>query len=276
MLDVAEIAPNLVLDRDGIWRSAQREAISYPEEGNEACYQIEESSFWFRHRNACIEAAVKAYPPRSGGLIFDVGGGNGFVALGLIRAGFETVLVEPGPAGAMNGKRRGIPTVICATTTAAGIRPSTLDAVGLFDVIEHTEDDMAFLASMRALLKKDGRLYATVPAYPALWSGEDVSAGHFRRYTRKSIAARIEQSGFRVEYSTYIFRPLPLPIFLLRALPHRLGFMRGGSDPASDHGVASTAMASVMNLLLSGEVSNVGARRRMIFGGSCLLVASAA
>ena len=35
-------------------------------------------------------------------------------------------------------------------------------------------------------------------------------------------------------------------------------------------------MASIMNLLLSGEVSNVGVCRRMIFGGSCLLVASAA
>ena len=68
----------------------------YPLEG-ENLHQIEESSFWFKHRNACIEAAVKCHPPRSGGPIFDVGGGNGFVTLGLIRAGFETVLVEPGP-----------------------------------------------------------------------------------------------------------------------------------------------------------------------------------
>ena len=279
MLDVSDIAPNLVLEQDGIWRSAKHETISYPEDGNEACYQIEESSFWFKHRNACIEAAVKCHPPRSGGPIFDVGGGNGFVALGLMRAGFETVLVEPGPIGALNGKRRGIPTVICATTTGAGIRHSTLDAVGLFDVIEHIEDDMEFLRSMRTLLKKDGRLYATVPAYSALWSGEDISAGHFRRYTCKSIGTKIERTGFRVEYSTYIFRPLPLPIFLLRALPYRLEFMRAlrsGSDTASDHRPASATMASIMNLLLSGEVPNVGARRRMIFGGSCLLVASAA
>jgi hypothetical protein len=81
------------LNRMGL---AQREARNdlVSRGGNEACYQIEESSFWFKHRNACIEAAVKCHPPRSGGPIFDVGGGNGFVARGLMRAGFETVFLN--------------------------------------------------------------------------------------------------------------------------------------------------------------------------------------
>jgi len=276
---ISDIAPNLVLEHDGIWRSTEHEAISYPGEGNQTCYQIEESSFWFKHRNACIEAAVRRYPPPSGGPIFDIGGGNGFVALALIKAGFETVVVEPGPIGALNSKRRGISTVICATAAAAGIRHSTLDAVGLFDVIEHIEDDVEFLRLMRALLKKNGRLYVTVPAYSALWSGEDVSAGHFRRYTCKSIGTQIERTGFRVEYWTYIFRPLPLPIFLLRVLPYRLRFMRAlrrERDLASDHRQATTMVVSMINILLRGEVLDIGARRQMRFGGSCLLVASAA
>jgi len=138
MLDVAAIAPRLKLGADGIWYSAERGAVSYPSDGNQTCFLIEESSFWFNHRNACIAAAVKSFPPRGNGPIFDIGGGNGFVSVGLMRAGFETVLVEPGPVGARNGKTRGIPTVICATTDDAGFASATLDAVGLFSMSLNT------------------------------------------------------------------------------------------------------------------------------------------
>ncbi len=188
-------------------------------------------------------------------------------------------MLEPGPIGALNGKQRGIPTVICAAAGTAGIRPSTLNAVGVFDVIEHIEDDLDFLRSLRALLKPGGRLYVTVPAYSALWSGEDISAGHFRRYTCESIGARIRQAGFKLDYSTYIFRPLPLPIFLLRALPYRLGLMRaprGEQDLQRDHRPPTNTMAVLIDLVLRGEVANIKAGRPMSFGGSCLLVARAA
>lgn len=279
MLDVPSIASNVTLGADGIWRCADHEAVSYPAGGNDACFQIEESSFWFNHRNACIVAAVTRYPPPERGPIFDVGGGNGFVSMGLIKAGFEAVLVEPGPTGAVNGKRRGVSTVMCATTAAAGFARATLHAVGVFDVIEHTENDLEFLRSIRALLKEGGRLYATVPAYNALWSDEDVSAGHFRRYTRTEIVGQIERAGFRLEYSTYVFRPLPLPILLRRTLPYRLRpahHRNGTRDAARDHTPAAGRSAAIMDWLLRQEVSNVDAGRRMNFGGSCLVVASAA
>lgn len=274
MFDVSAIADRLTLGADGIWRSADPQAVSYPEEGNDACFQIEDSSFWFKHRNACIAAAVRNYPPRGHEPIFDIGGGNGFVSMGLERAGFKTALVEPGLRGASNAKQRGLQTVICATTTSAGFRKSMLEAVGLFDVIEHIDDDLQFLREMRGLLKPGARLYATVPAYPMLWSGEDEEAGHFRRYTRASIERVLERAGFSVDYSTYIFRFLPLPILLLRALPYRLGIGRsvGARDPASDHQAGGGLMAS----LLGSEIRNIEGRRRMSFGGSCLLAARAA
>jgi SAM-dependent methyltransferase len=276
MIDVSTIAPNLSLGADGIWYGADGDALSYPAGGNEACFQIENSSFWFNHRNACILAAVRNFPPREGGPIFDIGGGNGFVSIGLLRAGFDTVLVEPGPVGASNGKKCGLPTVICATTIAAGFRNATLDAVGLFDVIEHLQDDDQFLTSIHGLLKPGGRLYATVPAYPALWSKEDELAGHFRRYTCKSIGALMERTGFKIEYSTYIFRPLPLPILLFRSLPYRLehiGGSGGTRDGARDHRPVTGIAAGVVRWVFNGEVANIASKRRMAFGGSCLVVA---
>ena len=278
MFDVSDIAPNLRLGSDGIWYAADQERVSYPSDGNQLCFQLEESSFWFNHRNACITAAVKKFPPREQGPIFDIGGGNGFVSVGLTRAGFETVLVEPGRTGASNGKRRGVPTVICATTANAGFKSSTLDAIGLFDVVEHIDDDLQFLESVRTLLKDGGRLYATVPAYSTLWSNDDELAGHFRRYTCKSMGALIERAGLKLDYSTYIFRVLPLPILLLRVLPHRLRLDKASSgerDFSTDHKPANGGIATLLDFLLSGEVGNIASAKRMSFGGSCLLVASA-
>jgi len=83
MIDIAALAPDLRLAEDGIWYSSESQPISYPSDGNDACFALENSSFWFAHRNDCIIAAARKFPPPAGGLIFDVGGGNGFVARGL-------------------------------------------------------------------------------------------------------------------------------------------------------------------------------------------------
>jgi 2-polyprenyl-3-methyl-5-hydroxy-6-metoxy-1,4-benzoquinol methylase len=278
MFDVASIADRLRCRDDGIWYGAEQEQVSYPAAGHQVCFQLEESSFWFRHRNACIAAAVTNFPPLAGGPILDIGGGNGFVTLGLRKAGFDAVLMEPGVDGARNAKQRGIPTVICATTASAGIKTGKLNGVGLFDVIEHIEAAPSFLASLRPLMAEGARLYATVPAYSLLWSREDETAGHFRRYRLSAIARELETARFAIEYATYFFRPLPLPIFLLRALPYRLGLTQRVNrhrDATRDHRPPTAQIGQLLDQLLKPELANIRAQRSMGFGGSCLVVARA-
>ena len=62
--DLGTACPGLQAGEDGIYYSAASEAVSYPEAGNEACFQIEEQAFWFRHRNNCTRELVKNFPPR--------------------------------------------------------------------------------------------------------------------------------------------------------------------------------------------------------------------
>ena len=83
MLDIHSISTELIIGDDGIWYAPDNQNISYPSEGNENCLAVEDNSFWFRHRNNCIVSVVKSYPPEDNGTIFDIGGGNGFVSLGL-------------------------------------------------------------------------------------------------------------------------------------------------------------------------------------------------
>lgn len=277
-LDIQRVAPDLSLGSDGIWYAAAPEALSYPDHGNQSCFQVEDTSFWFRHRNACITALVGCFPPTNGDAIFDIGGGNGIVSMALSQSGFETVLVEPGRTGAENARNRGLDHVVCATAMSAKFRDASIGAVGLFDVVEHIQDDMAFISSIRRMLRRNGRLYATVPAYQALWSGEDISAGHFRRHTQRSIRGLLERSGLRVDFITYIFRPLPPPIYLLRTLPHRLGLVDHtleGSSFASDHSPLSSPWSRILDAVLRSEVRRIKALRPMSFGSTCLVAATA-
>ena len=277
MIDISSISAGLKLGDDGIWYARDRQDVSYPEEGNDVCFAVEDESFWFRHRNVCITTIAKAYPPTNDGAIYDIGGGNGVVSLALQSAGFSVVLLEPGPAGAANAKQRGLSHVICATTDTANLAPGSLPAVGLFDVIEHVEDDMAFLQSIKYLLEQGGRLYATVPAYSFLWSEEDIIAGHFRRYTLKEITNLLESAGLQVEFASYIFRPLPPPILLFRTLPFRLG-LTGGEQQANrasrDHVRNDGLFNRILDSVLRREISKLKANKTMRFGGSCLVVAN--
>jgi len=272
--NLREIAPNLELGADGSWSSRNIAQVSYPADGNDQCFSIEDSSFWFRHRNACILEVVKRFPPP--GALFDVGGGNGYVARALQESGLEVVLVEPGVAGARNALKRGIRQVVRATLEDAGVLAETLPAVGLFDVVEHIPDDVGFLTGLRRLIVPGGRVYITVPAYQWLWSNEDVLAGHSRRYTIRSLRRLLEQSGYSVEFASYFFGFLPLPIFFQRVLPYRLGFRAGkiAKDSArSDHEVSHPLVDRILRMLTSRELSRLAPGKPLRMGGSCLAVA---
>lgn len=276
-LDLLRHTPDLRLGDLGIWYASAQEAVSYPTEGNDQCFEIEDKSFWFQHRNACIVELVKKFPPRGKGPIFDVGGGNGFVAKGLLDVGWDVVLVEPGPAGARNAKARGLPHVVCATTQTAGFKLGSIPAIGVFDVVEHIEDDVGFLRHLHDLLEPGGMLYLTVPAYNFLWSGEDVHAGHYRRYSFRGLHELCSNGGFDVDLLTGIFQWLIAPVFCLRALPYRI---LGKSEKKIGDPKAAEANHTLPPWLQALTSASQARERRRIskglnltFGASLLLVA---
>ena len=55
---INQISNNLE-NKNGIWFSKSEALVSFPEEGYDSCYKIEEDSFWFRHRNNCIIEVAK-------------------------------------------------------------------------------------------------------------------------------------------------------------------------------------------------------------------------
>ena len=274
-LDLTLFASAIERGVDGIWRPPAAEAISYPADGNDACFAVEENSFWFNHRNAVITALIGRYRAELEGAPFaDIGGGNGFVARAVEALGIPTLLVEPGPHGAARAHARGLASVVAGTLDSCRFRDGCLAGAGMFDVVEHIADDVGFLRETRRALRPGGLLFIAVPAYPLLWSHEDAAAGHQRRYTAASMSRLIEDAGFERCYLGHFFRPLPPLIGLLRALPYRIGIAPAAPTFASvarDHkpGLADRAIRA----LLTGEVAAVARGEELAFGGSILVAA---
>lgn len=271
---LSSIASNIELAPDGIWASPFISAISYPGEDNDACFAVEANSFWFTHRNECILDVVRTFPPLEA--FFDIGGGNGFVAKMLQDNGIDVVLVEPGLDGVRNALRRGISNVVRSTLRDAGFLPSVLPAVGLFDVVEHIQDDHAFMSDIFRHLIPGGRVYLTVPAFQWLWSHEDVQAGHWRRYTLNNICALLDNSGFQVEFATYFFAFLILPIFFSRVLPFRFYLARKTDIHQTlhhDHQIVNPIANRLISWFRNRELARIAVGRPLKLGGSCLVVA---
>jgi SAM-dependent methyltransferase len=256
---------------DGIWHASGDESVSYPESARQVLFAIEDGSYWFQHRNACIVQLVRKFPAR--GPILDLGGGNGCVADALNQNGIEAILMEPGPAGAVAARQRGIDTVICATLQQAKARPQSLPAVGMFDVLEHIENDAGFLRQLHDNMQPQGLLYVTVPAFQLLWSQEDILAEHYRRYTRSSLQNLLAQNGFEVLFCSYFFRPLLFAILLFRSLPFRLGYVRERTAIERDHTTSLGVASRLLQKFLTREVAAIGNQKICGFGSSCIAVA---
>ncbi|TAL65415.1 MAG: methyltransferase domain-containing protein, partial [Bacteroidetes bacterium] len=202
---------------------------------------------------------------------------NGFVAMNLERNGFKTVLVEQGNIGVINAGKRELPNIICSTLEDADFKQESISAIGLFDVLEHIKEDLDFLKCIRNVLIKKGRFYLTVPAFNYLWSEEDNLSGHYRRYSKNSISDLLITVGFKIEYCSYNFLFLPVPIFLLRALLYKLGFRMKEKvieNATKAHRPVNKFVSNMIEKFLNFELGWIKMKKSIPFGGSIIIVAA--
>ncbi|HEY7334898.1 MAG TPA: class I SAM-dependent methyltransferase [Bryobacteraceae bacterium] len=73
--------------------------------------------------------------------------------------------------------------------TLEDLRGRSFDAILYLDVLEHIEDDAAEMRRAAAGLKPGGSLIVLAPAHQWLFTPFDEAVGHFRRYTKRTLAA---------------------------------------------------------------------------------------
>ena len=134
-----------------------------------------------------------------GGRVLDFGAGPGILAQGFLeRTGVRPEGVELDPALRALLIQRGF-AGYSSTAELAGC----YEAVFSSNVLEHIPDDLAALRDLHERLEPGGILLLYVPAFQAIWTRLDDRVGHFRRYTRKDLAAKLTAAGFKVEHSRY-------------------------------------------------------------------------
>lgn len=83
------------------------------------------------------------------------------------------------------------------------------ETVVCINVLEHIEDDVACLRRMRQLLTPGGQVVLLVPQHKWLFGSYDRIAGHYRRYTRKSLPKALTEAGFKpVKFRNFNFLPI--------------------------------------------------------------------
>lgn len=274
-MDVRQIAPGATFDREaGYWVLPNGDEVVYPESGHEFCASVEDQSFWFAHRSRMILEALRRYPP-AGGPLFDVGGGNGYVALALQRAGFPTVIIEPDMRGAANAVRRGVSDVVRGTLPSDAVRREAAGGICLFDVLEHVEGDRDWLTGLLPYLKPGGRIYLTTPAYRWLWSDVDTRSGHYRRYTLGELRRLFASIGVTIDLATYIFTWLPPAMFIARRLRRGTRGEHRGEPPASrqEHMVGGSLLRRLATGAFAFEANLIARGKSIPFGATCLVVA---
>jgi SAM-dependent methyltransferase len=78
------------------------------------------------------------------------------------------------------------------------------DSCVCLNVLEHIEDDQRALAAMASILMPGGVIVLLTPAFPALYGPIDRNLGHWRRYTRASLASLAGRCGLTIAKLRYV------------------------------------------------------------------------
>jgi SAM-dependent methyltransferase len=146
---------------------------------------------------------------------------------------------------------------------------NSFDALVAMDMLEHLPDDNAALHEFARVLKPGGRVLATVPAYPHLWSEHDLALMHFRRYIRKEMHDRFTSAGLQIEKLTHTM----MSLYPLLTVQRRLSARKPPHDPPQ---AAMPMVPRPVNAILTtlvGAENAVARRANLPFGSTILCVA---
>ena len=102
-------------------------------------------------------------------------------------------------------------------------KEQSIDAIFLMDVLEHIENDVAFVKTLLSnkIVKNETVFFITVPAYQSLFSSHDQLLNHYRRYNCKQLVRIANTTSMIIAQYGYFFSSLLVPRLLEVALEKR-------------------------------------------------------
>lgn len=182
---------------------------------------IEDRHWWFVARRQIIDRVIRDMGLPANARVLEAGCGTGGNLSMLAHHGRLDAFEFDDDARAMSAAKGICPVDFGALPDRVDDSGAPYDLIAMLDVLEHVDQDVASLATLSAMLARDGRLLVTVPAVPALWSSHDELHHHKRRYTRAGLADACHSAGLVVESISY-FNSLLFPLALAQRLAARL------------------------------------------------------
>jgi len=178
--------------------------------------KLENEYWWHVGRRFILTRLIKKYAVcfKRDLSIVDVGCGTGGNYEFLEKFG-NVIGADNSVFAAEYCKKKGKPVKLISKNTLP-FNDGSCDLVTLFDVLEHIERDGEMLKECLRILKKEGKVVTTVPAYRSIWSGHDEILGHYRRYSKKELKEKIEDRGFRIIKMNYCITFMFPLIFIYR------------------------------------------------------------
>lgn len=177
-------------------------------------YNLEEFHWWHIAKRQIVTEIIKKNFPDKRINILDVGCGAGKNLEEFSQFG-TTWGLDNSACAIKFCRKRGIKNVKFGNAEAAPFPSSTFDLITLLDVLEHTDDNRT-LIEMHRILKKDGLIIITVPAFSWLWSSWDEVLHHKKRYDKRYISDLLKSGKFHISFITYLYSFLVLPVLIIR------------------------------------------------------------
>jgi ubiquinone/menaquinone biosynthesis C-methylase UbiE len=191
-------------------------------------YALEEQHWWHKAKRELILRLLPQYITRKRIKILDIGCGTGKNVETFSQFG-ESWGLDISTRAIAYGKKRGLQHLARGTAEKTGLRAQSFDVVTLLDVLEHT-DDVKSLKEVHRILKPQGHIVITVPAYQWLFSRWDEVLHHKRRYNKSGLEQILHDTGYTVEKISYVYSFLIIPIIVVRTIKSLFFSRSYGSD----------------------------------------------
>jgi len=168
-------------------------------------FRAETEHFWFVGTRTVIAQTLRqALGARVvGARVLDLGCGTGYT-LTRLPEGVRAVGLDFAPAAlALSSRRASGAALVRGDATRLPFADGCFDAVLALDVLEHLDSDAEAAREIGRVLKPNGVLIATVPAFRWLWSQHDEALDHRRRYTLSEVTELLRSAGFGIERASY-------------------------------------------------------------------------
>jgi SAM-dependent methyltransferase len=184
-----------------------------------------------------------------GGSLLDIGAATGFFLDLARKRGWETFGVEPSDYAADIARNKGL-RVKTGILEDADFAPGSLDAVTLWDVIEHLPEPSSTIGLIHRILKPGGVAAINTPDSGSLLARSlglkwhlVVPPEHLNLFNRNSLAALLERQGFEVLRVNAIGKRFTLQ-YVFQTLAHwsQLGVFESIASRLHSHSVGKAGI----------------------------------